>query len=146
MNIVEVFDPALCCSSGVCGPAPDEELTSFASALERLKTCGVAVQRHNLAQEPLAFAQNAEVKAVLEKDTDSALPLVFINGNLQFRGAYPSSEQLLKLLDVKPDCGSSDDDCCQSQSAEKQSSFVKVDAPKVTTSKESCCDPSSGCC
>ncbi|EDY80673.1 Arsenical resistance operon trans-acting repressor ArsD superfamily [Verrucomicrobiia bacterium DG1235] len=144
MNTVEVFDPALCCSSGVCGPSPDTELAAFASTLESLKKHDVNVARHNLAQEPLDFAQNAEVKAILEKDTDSALPLVFVNGNLYFRGVYPSSEQLAKVLGIdlaKETCCSDDDSCCQPKEEKAPISFVKVEDPK-----SSCCDPSSGCC
>ncbi len=133
MNTVEIYDPALCCSTGVCGPTPDSDLTAFASTLENIKGRGVQVTRHNLAQEPLAFVQNAEVKAILEKDTDSALPLTFINGSLYFRGTYPTAEQLEKVLNLP---------------AEKASpmTFVKVDAPKSSPSQDSCCDPSTGCC
>ncbi len=132
MNTIEIYDPALCCSTGVCGPTPDSELAAFASTLEGLKASGVTVTRHNLAQEPLAFAQNPEVKAILEKDSDSALPLVFINGSLHFRGAYPTAPQLEKVLGIAP--------------AKTPVSFVKVDPPQASPGKTSCCDPSTGCC
>ncbi|MDQ8197921.1 arsenite efflux transporter metallochaperone ArsD [Pelagicoccus enzymogenes] len=132
MNTVTVYDPALCCSTGVCGPTPDSELAAFASSLESLKSSEVTVARHNLAQEPLAFAQNAEVKAILEKDGDSALPLIFINGNLHFRGTYPTASQLEKVLGSLPE--------------KAPLNFVKADAPQTTVSQKSCCDPSTGCC
>lgn len=133
MNKVDIYDPALCCSTGVCGPSPDSSLAAFASTLEGVKGQGVSVTRYNLAQAPLAFVENAEVKAILEKDTDSALPLVFINDELTFRGEYPSSEQLAKALGLP---------------SEKPApmTFVKVDAPKSSPSQDSCCDPSTGCC
>lgn len=131
MNTVEIYDPALCCSTGVCGPTPDSDLTAFASTLEKLKAQGVAVSRHNLAQEPLAFAQNAAVKSILETEGDSALPLVFIDGTLQFRGAYPTAAQLEQAL---------------APAAKQPIAFSKVDAPKATVKSSSCCDPSSGCC
>lgn len=133
MNMIEIFDPALCCSTGVCGPSPDSELANFASSLERIKAQGITVARHNLAQEPLAFAQNAEVKTILETETDSALPLVFIKGSLYFRGVYPTFEQLAKVLGL---------------ASEKPEpiAFVKIDAPKASPSQAPCCDPSTGCC
>lgn len=56
MNELLVFDPALCCSTGVCGPEVDPALVSFAADLEWLRTRGVQVRRFNLAQEPGAFA------------------------------------------------------------------------------------------
>lgn len=132
MNTVKIYDPALCCSTGVCGPTPDSELAAFASTLENLKAKGVSVARHNLAQEPLAFAQNPEVKAILEKDSDSALPLVFINGSLYFRGTYPNAAQLEKVLGLASD--------------KAPLSFVKAEAPKTSVSQSPCCDPSTGCC
>ncbi len=133
MNTVKVYDPALCCSTGVCGPTPDSELSAFASTLETLKSQGISVTRYNLAQEPLEFAQNAEVRAILEKDSDSALPLTFINGSLYFRGTYPTAAQLEKVLGLP-------------QKESSPMTFVKVDAPKVSPSQSSCCDPSTGCC
>ncbi len=133
MNTVKVYDPALCCSTGVCGPNPDSELSAFASTLEALKSRGVNVTRYNLAQEPLEFAQNAEVRAILEKDSDSALPLTFINGSLYFRGTYPTAAQLEKVLGLP-------------QKESSPTTFVKIDAPKVSPSQSSCCDPSTGCC
>jgi len=55
MKSIEIYDPAMCCASGVCGPAPDESLASFAAALEKAKAAGLAVRRRNLSQEPLAI-------------------------------------------------------------------------------------------
>lgn len=136
MNTVEIYDPALCCSTGVCGPSPDTELAAFASTLETLKASGVSVKRYNLAQEPLAFTQNTCVKTKLESEGEHCLPLTFINGKLHFRGVYPTQAQLAKLLGEPA-----------ARSSEKASpSFVKVDAPKPGPSQSSCCDPSTGCC
>ena len=38
MKKVEIFDPAMCCSTGVCGPGVDPELTRVASAVYSLRT------------------------------------------------------------------------------------------------------------
>ena len=53
---VEVFDPAMCCSTGVCGPAPNPVLPRFAAVLDWLGEQCVQVRRHNLSQDPAAFA------------------------------------------------------------------------------------------
>lgn len=148
MNTVEIYDPALCCSSGVCGPAPDTELAAFASTLERLKASGVSVKRYNLAQEPLAFTQNACVKTKLETDGEAALPLTFINGELHFRSVYPTQAQLETLLklELSQSCCSDDETCCSEPTEKASAAFVKVDAPETNPRKDSCCDPSTGCC
>jgi len=38
---IEVYDPPMCCSTGVCGPAIDPVLPRFAADLEWLKGRGV---------------------------------------------------------------------------------------------------------
>ncbi len=48
---LQVFDPAMCCSSGVCGPAVDPQLPRFAADLEWLASKGVAVERQHTLQE-----------------------------------------------------------------------------------------------
>lgn len=57
MNKVEVFDPPMCCSSGVCGPSVDPALARFSSDLHWLANQRIAVERHNLAQQPRAFGR-----------------------------------------------------------------------------------------
>jgi AhpD family alkylhydroperoxidase len=91
---VRVFDPALCCSTGVCGPSIDPQLARFAADLDWLKTQGVSVERFNLAQQPGAFAEDTTVKTALETKGEAGLPLVKVNGEVKVTGAYPSRGEL----------------------------------------------------
>ena len=91
---VRVFDPAMCCSSGVCGPAVDPDLARFSADLDWLKSRDVSVERFNLAQQPAAFAADASVKQALTEKGAAALPLILINGAVKSAGAYPTREQL----------------------------------------------------
>ncbi len=43
MTKVEIFDPALCCPTGVCGPSVDPELTRMASAVFLLEKKGLTL-------------------------------------------------------------------------------------------------------
>ena len=79
MKTLQVYDPALCCSSGVCGVDVDQTLVDFAADLNWLKQQGVAVTRFNLAQQPLAFAQEAAVKAALDAGGAEALPVLLVD-------------------------------------------------------------------
>ncbi len=65
MKALEVFDPAMCCSTGVCGPSVDPKLARFTGDLAWLADSGVSVQRYNLALQPEAFAERAEVAEIL---------------------------------------------------------------------------------
>jgi len=127
MKKVEVFDPALCCSTGVCGPSPDQQLIAFASVAKALED-KADIQRYNLAQEPTAFSDNATVQKILQDDGTDALPVVLIDGKLAMKGVYPSQGQLEQLLgsntsateccadgDAQEGCcdsGDSDSECC----------------------------------
>jgi len=71
---MQVFDPAMCCSTGVCGPEVDTKLVQFAADLEWLKTQDVLVQRHNLSQNPAAFVENTTVQSTLREKGEAALP------------------------------------------------------------------------
>jgi hypothetical protein len=96
MYRVEVFDPAMCCSTGVCGPEVDPALVRFAADLEWLGQQGVAVSRHNLSQDPAAFVASDLVKRALEDNGVECLPVVLVDGRVLTMGAYPSRDQLAK--------------------------------------------------
>ncbi len=42
MTTIEVFDPAMCCSTGVCGPQVDPDLARFAADL---RVCAAPARR-----------------------------------------------------------------------------------------------------
>lgn len=83
----------MCCPTGVCGPSVDPALPRFAGFLSQLSSTGVKVERFNLAQQPLAFVQNAEVKALLDAHGVDALPAIFIDGALALKGTYPGTDE-----------------------------------------------------
>ena len=99
-TVLEVFDPAMCCSTGVCGPSVDPTLARFAADLEWLKNQGVTVRRYNLGQEPGAFAGREAVRTTLERDGEAVLPLIFVNEREVSRGAYPARETLAQWAGV----------------------------------------------
>ena len=101
MKTLRVYDPALCCSTGVCGPTVDPDLARFAGDLEWLKGKGVSVERFNLAQQPAAFAGDAAVKTVLETKGEAGLPLVKVNGEVKSSGVYPSRDELAAWAGVR---------------------------------------------
>ena len=91
---VEVFDPPMCCSTGVCGPSVDPALSTFAADLSSLSERNVKVTRHNLSQEPRAFVENTLVRKLLAEHSDAVLPVVFVNGEFRSSTRYPSIDEL----------------------------------------------------
>lgn len=94
MLTLQVYDPAMCCSTGVCGPSVDPVLPRFSADLEWLKSKGVQVERYNLAQEIAAFTANALVKAALNSKGTECLPMILVDGKVVSEGSYPTREQL----------------------------------------------------
>jgi hypothetical protein len=94
MTSVKVFDPAMCCSTGVCGPGVDPELARFASDLEWLSAQGVQVERFNLAQQPEAFVGHPVVTEAMRERGGGALPLILVDGETVSAGSYASREEL----------------------------------------------------
>jgi AhpD family alkylhydroperoxidase len=91
---IQVFDPALCCSTGVCGVEVDQRLVDFGADVDWLKKQGASVERFNLAQQPMAFADHAAIRQLLETQGETALPAIVVNGSIKQSGGYPSRDQL----------------------------------------------------
>lgn len=105
MKTLQIFDPAMCCSSGVCGPSVDPVLPRFSADLEWLKGKGVNVERYNLAQDTAVFTQSATVKEALNSSGTKCLPLVLLDGRVISSGAYPSRADLARFTDVQYEAG-----------------------------------------
>jgi Arsenical resistance operon protein ArsD len=99
MRKLQVFDPPMCCPTGVCGPEVDPALVRFAADLEWLKSNGVEVERFNLAKEPAAFVGNPVVAQAIRGKEDG-LPLLLVDGKIVAQGSYPAREVLGELVGV----------------------------------------------
>jgi arsenite methyltransferase len=94
---IQIFDPPMCCSTGVCGPSIDPELVQLAANLDWLRRQGIEVERYNLSQQPAAFVNTPVVKAALAAEGNDCLPLTMVDGDVLCRGHYPSQEILAGL-------------------------------------------------
>lgn len=121
MAKLEVFEPAMCCPTGVCGVNVDPVLVQFNADLQALQQGGVEVARHSLSQAPAAFAANPAVLREMEAGMDR-LPIVTVDGRIVATGMYPSKAQLMAKLGLaiptaeKPrirlgDCGCAPGQC-----------------------------------
>jgi len=98
---LEVFDPPMCCSSGVCGPNVDTKLVQFSAALEWLRNQGVQVERYNPSHQYEAFAGNATVVKAVNDHGTSCLPLILLNGEMVSHNSYPSREELATIVGLE---------------------------------------------
>lgn len=101
MQRLEVFDPPMCCSSGVCGAEVDQRLVSFSAALEWLKSRGVVVLRYNPTQRYDAFVSNPIVVKTINERGSACLPMILVNGEVVSMGGYPEREELAGLVGLE---------------------------------------------
>ena len=100
MPEIHVYEPALCCNTGVCGPGLDERLVTFTADLAHVNAAGGQVQRHNLANDPRAFVTNDAVRNFLHLAGSEGLPLTMVDGVTVLTGAFPTREQLTRYAAV----------------------------------------------
>ncbi|MEP7347907.1 MAG: arsenite efflux transporter metallochaperone ArsD [Gemmatimonadaceae bacterium] len=123
---VQVFDPAMCCPTGACGPGVDPALLQIARDLRWLQARGVEILRVGLAQDPDAFVRDSRIAGLLQAFGDKALPAIVVGDQILVHGRYPSRDELVTALSADP---------------------ATVTADLVTGAREdSCCTPGSGCC
>lgn len=140
MKKLEVYDPAMCCSTGVCGTDVDPKLVQFASDLGWLKEQGASVERFNLAQQPAAFAANSTVRGILAAEGNDCLPIVLVDGSVATKGIYPTREQLALLAGAKLSVST----CCggeksAEEKSEQKSCCCSDDSSSSSSKGDSCC-------
>lgn len=100
MKKMIIFDPAMCCSTGVCGPSIDPELLRVSTVLNNLEKNGVKVERYNLTNNPQAFVDNKTINELLNKDGVAVLPVTIVDDKVVKTNNYPANDEFIKLLDV----------------------------------------------
>ena len=115
MKTMSIYEPAMCCSTGVCGPSIDPELLRISTVLDILEKYGIKINRYNLASSPQEFISNAEVNQILTDEGVDALPIVLVDGKIVLTKRYPSNNELADLLSIPSWVFSSSDrssGCC----------------------------------
>lgn len=97
---IEIFDPALCCPTGVCGPDVDPELTRIARDVATLQNKGFDVVRYNLAQDAKSYVQNRDISMLLEAEGVDGLPATAVNGKVLKTHNYPTRTELAAWLEI----------------------------------------------
>ncbi len=127
MKKMKIFEPAMCCSTGLCGVGVDPELLRISTVLDTLKKNGVSVDRFNLNNAPGEFIKNQAVNAYINAKGSEGLPAIMVDGELVITGRYPTNEEFTKLLGLPDD-------------------LLKKQKVKVTKNTSGGCGCKGGCC
>ncbi len=130
MKKMQIFEPAMCCPTGICGVGVDSELLRISTVLNNLSKNGVNVDRFNLTSAPMEFIKNKTISDLLNSKGPEVLPATILDGEIIITGRYPSNEEFSQYLDVpisklsespkttlnvlpnNSGCGCSDGNCC----------------------------------
>lgn len=123
MKKIAIFEPAMCCPTGVCGPSVDPELLRISTVINNLKNKGITVERYNLTSNTQIFIENKVINKMLIKDGVEILPVTMVDDEVVKTKAYPTDEELSNLLEVPVE-------------------YLKANAKKTS---DECCD-NGGCC
>ena len=98
---IEIFDPPMCCPTGMCGPTIDQTLLDVSEMIAKLQSNGYRVERYQMSTHPNAFIGNGEVMKLIREKQMDALPITVVQGKIISTGNYPSlSEIQMKLNGV----------------------------------------------
>ena len=103
MKKMQIFEPALCCDTGLCGASVDPELLRITTVLNTLKQNGVVIDRFNLKSAPMEFVTNQTVNTYVNQKGAEALPCVTVDGLIVIEGRYPTNEEILSWLELPPE-------------------------------------------
>jgi hypothetical protein len=92
---LEIYEPSLCCPTGVCGPAPDPALAKLQENILRWKKEGIDVERLAINQAPQRFMANSTVVDLLTREGQEVLPISLLDGKVVCKGKYPTDELVL---------------------------------------------------
>jgi hypothetical protein len=132
MKKMQIFEPAMCCPTGLCGVGVDPELLRISAVLNALKKNGIEIDRFNLTDAPMEFINNKAVNQFINTHSVEELPLTVVDGEIVITGRYPANEDFIQILQIpasllgeasdtakdKPEsegdcgCGCADGKCC----------------------------------
>jgi hypothetical protein len=96
---IEIFDPPMCCPTGLCGPVLDQTLLDVNEMVMSLQRENLRVERYQMTSHPNAFLTNVEVMKLVREKEMAALPITLVNGTVIKVGSYPSADEIHSALD-----------------------------------------------
>ena len=152
MKTMKIYEPAMCCPTGLCGVGVDPELLRISTVLNTLKQNGIEVQRFNLSNAPAEFVKSKAVTEYLQKFGPEKLPVATVEDVIVITGRYPTNEEFTSWLDLSGDvlgvqCREADASCCRGEEASAAGSCCTPECCSDGAVPEGCCtDGPEGCC
>jgi hypothetical protein len=97
-----IYEGAMCCATGVCGPEPDRELIEFNETLKRLAneySGNLKIMRASLVFNSLMFFANPEIARLVKENGPGILPITTLNGSIVARQKYMTYNEIKEILE-----------------------------------------------
>jgi hypothetical protein len=101
MKTIDIFDPAMCCSTGICGPSIDPELMRVATVINMLKEKGIIIKRHGLSSDPHDFISTKVISDLLKEEGAAVLPITLVDGKVAKTREYPTNAEFSEWLGIE---------------------------------------------
>ena len=112
MKKIAIYEPAMCCSTGVCGASVDTELLRVATVIENLQKQGADIQRFNLSGQPDAFVENQLIRDALQQHGTEILPVTLVDGEVEKSKSYPTNAEFTRWTGLEITSKAPEGGCC----------------------------------
>jgi glutaredoxin-related protein len=96
-----VYEGAMCCSTGVCGPEPDMTLIKFNETLKKLQIDykDLKIKRASLSFNFEAFLENKDIFQAVKENGPGILPITTLDGKIIAKQRYLPYSELRKEIE-----------------------------------------------
>ncbi len=104
MSTLTLYEEAMCCSTGVCGPDPDDELVEISAALDQLEDAvtDLEVSRANMQHNIDEFLENQQIYDLVQENGPEILPITVVDDEIVAKSHYLSYDDLKELVTDRP--------------------------------------------
>ncbi|GAB7089790.1 arsenite efflux transporter metallochaperone ArsD [Halorubrum luteum] len=103
MTQLKLYEEAMCCSTGVCGPDPDDELVEVSAALDQLEEAvdDVEVARANMQHDIDEFLDTQRIYDMVQENGPSILPITVVDGEIVATEEYLSYDEMVASVEKR---------------------------------------------
>ena len=100
MTEIQLYEEAMCCSTGVCGPDPDDELVEISAVLDQLEAefAEAEISRANMQHNIDQFLNTQEIYDLVQEEGPRILPITTVDGEIVAKEEYLSYDELAAEL------------------------------------------------
>lgn len=99
-NKLIIFEGMLCCSTGLCGPEPNQDLVQLSEDVKKLQVefPDESIIRASLSFNANAFLDYPEVLKLVKENGTDVLPITVLDGKILAKQRYMTHDEIRAAL------------------------------------------------